>query len=200
MVICRNHTALCHTHSFAQATELRPRHQIPAGALTKGWHDNFRFATGTVISWFLWFRPMTSTTLHSSLAPSVRHTWGGYKLLMGTHWLSAPGGGHRDPPRNCPQCSALPAGKAVPTAASRGATWAVFLLTKPLLAAPVLPGKKAIPSESQIPELGEQRARDPAGGGSQQGQIQGKISSSALQLGCSRGCLLIPLCYSSSER
>lgn len=145
MVICRNHTALCHTRSFAQATELRPRHQMPAGALTKGWHDNFRFATGTVISWFLWFRPMTSTTLHSSLAPSVRHTWGGYKLLMGTHWLSAPGGGHRDPPRNCPQCSALPAGKAVPAAASRGATWAVFSADQTLAGSSCAPWKEGNP-------------------------------------------------------
>lgn len=54
-----------------------PASQGMARELTIGWQDNLRLATGTAISWWSWFRATTSTTLHSSLAPSVRQSWEG---------------------------------------------------------------------------------------------------------------------------
>ena len=56
-----------------------------------GWQDNLRLATGTAISWWSWFRATTSTTLHSSLAPSVRQSWEGTQGLG----VSPSKGGHR---------------------------------------------------------------------------------------------------------
>lgn len=76
--------------------------------LTKGWHDSFRLATGTAISWFSWFRPTTSTTLHSSLAPSVRQTWVKMEILGPAPPGDTAGAlrGIRDP-QQCPSPAAM---------------------------------------------------------------------------------------------